>query len=391
MKKLLFAFTLLVSMFGFSQKEKSTFLLKGDIEGLKKGDSLLLKTIELPSWETLRVDTILANKNNHFSFEITTKHTQYYSLSLFSDIPKKGELPKTPISGISFIAKPKDIVFIEGNVNYFAAAIKRGGFYDNNLIFKRDSIKSLLDKKFIINHKAMTKPNQTIDSIHYYQKKTSEIYNLPFYKQLNDSITEKVNNNEYAVTNFITSISSWDYEKGKKRYNNLSKTIKSSHYGKVLHQLIKEKEKLQIGKKLDNFILTTNEGKKLSLSNYKGKYLLLHYWSALCGGCNYFRPKLEEIYKKYHQKGLEIIGITADSEKSFDYLEDFIKKQYVMPHYQVPWELVIAIDENKKVLQKYHLAYVLPTIMLISKEGKVLYRGYIEIEDLEKILVKNLK
>ena len=392
MKKLLLVLVMLLSVCGFSQKGKSTFLLKGNIEGLKKGDTLLLKTYEeLPIGKKVQVDTILANEDNHFSIEIATAHTQIYSLSLFSDLPKKGKLPQTPILGISFVAKPKDVVVIEGNTEYFAALTKRGGFYDNDLIFRLDSIKSRFNKNKIIAHRAMTKPNQVMDSIDYYQKKISEMYNLPIYKQLNDSITQKVNDSEYAIINFIEDIHNWDYEKGKRRYDNLNAAIKSSYFGKILYRLVKEKEKLQVGKKLESFVLTTNQAKRLSLSDYKGKYLLLHCWSALCGGCIYFRPKLEEIYKKYHQKGLEIIGITADLEKSFNDVDDFIKKEYVAPHYQVPWDLVIATNENEKALQKYHLAYVFPTVMLISPNGEIMYRGHTDSDALEEILAKNIK
>ena len=94
MKKLLFVLVMLLSVCGFSQKGVSTFLLKGNVEGLKKGDTLLLKTYEeLPIGKKIQVDTILTNKDNHFSIEIATAHTQIYSLSLFSDLPKKGKLP----------------------------------------------------------------------------------------------------------------------------------------------------------------------------------------------------------------------------------------------------------------------------------------------------------
>lgn len=61
---------------------------------------------------------------------------------------------------------------------------------------------------------------------------------------------------------------------------------------------------------------TDTLGNKTFVENYKGKMLLIDLWSSWCGPCRQQIPALKKIYKKYKNKGFEIIGISLDNDKT---------------------------------------------------------------------------
>ena len=89
-----------------------------------------------------------------------------------------------------------------------------------------------------------------------------------------------------------------------------------------LYQALKEKEAIlarrQIGAKLTDVVLPNLNGQLDSLSNYigKGNYVLLDFWASWCGPCRKEIPTLVEVYKQYHDKGFEIVGISFDNDSA---------------------------------------------------------------------------
>jgi len=60
----------------------------------------------------------------------------------------------------------------------------------------------------------------------------------------------------------------------------------------------------------------TLAGKKISLENFKGKYVLIDFWASWCGPCRRANPKVVKIYHKHHDNGLEVLSIALEKSES---------------------------------------------------------------------------
>jgi thiol-disulfide isomerase/thioredoxin len=130
-----------------------------------------------------------------------------------------------------------------------------------------------------------------------------------------------------------------------------------------------------VGKPL-NLSGTTIDGQKISLQQFKGKPVLVHYWATWCEPCKVDIARIRELQEKY-QRDIVVVGIALDEDKSA--LQQFLaKKPLNWPQLFEPGGLDGRLAEDLGVL-------TLPTMLLIDKEGIVVERNIL-VTDLENKL-----
>ncbi|MDO4783020.1 MAG: redoxin domain-containing protein [Capnocytophaga felis] len=375
--------------FGTFAQNKNSFVLKGKIENLQKGDTLLVRTWTISEFEKYENQKFIANQDNSFSLIIPTKHSQYYELA-HSNSKNNNEDSK-----FVFFAKPGDTISLAKKKGVHSSI--KGGIYDiplyarfANLFFLKEYEESNFSRKI----KEVIKNNDDEAANRLYEE-YSKLQNDFTYHNLMDSIAKNVKDSEFAVLMYLRTSYSWNYQQGNAHYQQLHPKVKSSYYGKLFAQILKKEQKVSVGVQAPKFTLTSSTGKKVSLSDYKRKYLLMYYWTPLCGACISTRPEIDSIYEKY-AKQLDVLSITPSpkethlEQQAHLFKTEGIKEKYLDPPFNKPWNLVFTSDEkNAKALEVYRLQ-MFPTLTLISPEGKILFRTYTDTQGLERVLAEHL-
>jgi thiol-disulfide isomerase/thioredoxin len=133
-----------------------------------------------------------------------------------------------------------------------------------------------------------------------------------------------------------------------------------------LQVAMKAKQTDSIGKPVE-LAGKTLEGKDFTTRDYAGKVVLVDFWATWCGPCKAGLPHLKELYGKYHDQGLEIVGISCDT--SGEALATFTKDQ------EMSWVQLWDKTQAKGASEAWHAlarewgVMGIPTMFLIDRDG----------------------
>ncbi len=127
----------------------------------------------------------------------------------------------------------------------------------------------------------------------------------------------------------------------------------------ILTQCSKKKETLS--SPAPDFRLNTIDEQEITISALKGKVVLLDFWATWCGPCRESIPHLVEVYKNYHEKGFELIGMSIDKKTEVETVRKFVKSM------GISYPIIMTSDD---VIRSYGVSSI-PTSILIDKNGKI--------------------
>jgi thiol-disulfide isomerase/thioredoxin len=118
------------------------------------------------------------------------------------------------------------------------------------------------------------------------------------------------------------------------------------------------------------------------MSTVKGKIKIIDFWASWCGPCRLNNPALKALYEEYHPKGLEIIGVSLDTNKAN--WEKAIEKD------GLTWINVSSLKGwNCDVVRLYNITGV-PSVLVLDENNNIIATG-LRGEQLKMFLHENLK
>lgn len=169
-------------------------------------------------------------------------------------------------------------------------------------------------------------------------------------------------------------------------YDHLASEVKLTSAGKALEYEVKRIAAGSPGSYAATFTKNDINGIPISLSDFKGKYVLLDFWASWCRPCRAGNPHLLDLYKRYKGKGLEIIGISDNDHNPASWREAVNKDgigvwRHVLRGYDTATSRQSAKNPND--LSEQYGIDMLPTKILIDPTGKIIgrYKGTIGVTD----------
>ncbi|HET8913315.1 MAG TPA: TlpA disulfide reductase family protein [Ktedonobacteraceae bacterium] len=118
----------------------------------------------------------------------------------------------------------------------------------------------------------------------------------------------------------------------------------------------------KVGNQAPNFTLQTPDGRKLSLSDFRGKPVLLNFWYATCPGCLTEVPDLQSYYASQKQAGKDFTTLGVNILDSATDTQSFVQQHHV--------SYPVLLDQNQQVMTLYHINAT-PTSYFIDRQGMI--------------------
>ncbi|AEH47705.1 TlpA disulfide reductase family protein [Parageobacillus thermoglucosidasius] len=134
-------------------------------------------------------------------------------------------------------------------------------------------------------------------------------------------------------------------------------------YG-IWNALAAEKAKevgLSVGNVAPDFSLRTLDGQAVRLSDFRGKPVIVNFWTTWCPPCKKEMPDMEKFYKAYHSE-VALLAVHLTSQDTRENAKSFVSE------YQISFP--VALDEKKKALKLYQIQTI-PTSYIIDRDGVI--------------------
>jgi len=367
MKKVFLLLSAVSILISCNKAGENEYIVTGTIKGIADGKSVTLEVQDETTGQLKPIDTVKIEKGK-FTFKGSAKEPEMHLIQVEA---VKGKVP--------FILENGDI---EMEINKDSVNItKVSGTYNNDELtaYKENGMK--IQKKMMKfqqdNMAKMNAAQQKQDTIVMNSlRKEYGKFQEEFAKQSDDYVNThpKAFISALIIEGMFNQMAP-DADKIKKYYNALDKSVKDTKHGKSIKTKLDQLTKpvaaavpaVEIGTQAPDFSAPTPNGKAVSLKESLGKVTVVDFWASWCKPCRQENPNMVALYKEFHAKGLNIVGVSLDN--------DAAKWKEAIATDKLTWTQISNLKEMQDPIAQAYSINAIPSTFILDASGKVIAKN----------------
>jgi peroxiredoxin len=356
-----------------NSKKNAPFELKGTLTD-SKGETLILEKLVSP--QPIVVDSAKINDKGEFEFVNYKPQIGFYRIKLSQS------------NFAMLVLDSMDKVSITGSVKDLGNTYKVTGSEETKIFLEYNEFSKKRDKKLDSLNQVFYALAESKQYTEMQRDSLSKTFEEPYTQIMagfNDELSKKILTHKDKYSS-IMAIQGMEPDKFADLYKALDEGLQKKYADdknvKMFHEIVTKMLASALGQNAAEISLPNPDGKTISLSQFKGKYVLIDFWASWCGPCRKEMPNVVAAYAKFKDKGFEIFGVSLDQSKD-KWVEAIAKDG-------ITWPQVSDLKFWDSEPAKQYGVQSIPYTVLIDKEGKIIAKN-LRGDELEKKLAEILK
>ncbi len=351
----------------FSCTDKSAFTISGTVTN--PGSLKKIFLVEADSGGIKVVDSTQLSENGKFEFKHSAPYENLYKIRVGGSI-------------FDIIAKNGDDITFSTDINDNSKAYTVTGSEESEKIKDFNKLNNVYSDKMSKLYNDYQAKAQALG------KESDSLINAyrPQFQVIMDEQSEAtlkfVNDNKNSLAGFYaaTSLDPDKYEQQLIAYADAIKDNFKDNLGvQQFEKQMAAAKPVSIGQHAPDFTIIGIDDKPIKLSDYKGKYVMLDFWASWCMPCRQENPNVVKQYAVYHAKGLNILGISLDQDKS--------KWQQAITADNLSWTHASDLKNFEGPTEELYHIQAIPSNFIIDPNGIIVAKN-VRGADLEEFLNK---
>ena len=325
--------------------------------------------LQADSTQVSVVDSTNLSEDGKFKFKNKTPYANLYKIRAGSGV-------------FDLIAKNGDAIEFSTNLTDNSHAYKISGSAESDKVKEFNKITNFYVEK---SAKITQEYQDKSQAIGKESDSLIKIYRPIFQKNMADysnAVLKFVNDNKTSLAGFYAaaSLEPGAYEQQLIAYADAIKDDFKDNPG--VRQFVKqmmEIKPISIGHKAPDFTIGGVDDKAISLSDFKGKYVMLDFWASWCAPCRQENPNVVKQYAIFKPLGFNILGISLDEDKS--------KWQQAIADDKLTWAHGSDLKNFEGPTERLYHIQAIPSNFIIDPRGIIIAKN-ITGADLEEFLNK---
>lgn len=358
MKKI---FVILAAVFSLisCQKESTEYIINAKIQGVPNGKKVSLKSVI--DNNVVLIDTTIV-KNGTFSFTGSIDSADIHVI-MIQGIPSR----------LPFILENKkiDILMYKDSLGLSKIDGSEPNYVAQKYMKQLSKFRKRNDSIMIDFNKARrTNDTQVIDELRIKGQAINADkakFNIDFLKENTNSLFGVLLLENLVKTKALQIDELSGY------FNSIPIELQNSKPGQRVKDIIDKTLATQIGALAPDFTAPDPEGNEVSLYEIKDKVTIIDFWAAWCAPCRKENPNMVRLYEKYHDKGLEIIGVSLDGNSR----QKEPKKAWIdaIEKDGLKWHQVSNLNYFYDPVAKKYNIKAIPATFILDGEGRIIAKN----------------